>query len=185
MTGVDGGLRGNGGQERVWTVAGLARAAGVAPHVVRYYARAGLLHPARRSGNGYRMFGARDLACLKFIRKAKQLGYTLGEIREILDEARQGRSPCPRVRQILQRRVEETRQQLEGLQRLQARMEEALDLWSALPDGVPDGDTVCHLIEAAVEEEEAGSPGGRRGLPGAGRVGAPAGSGPEGPDEAP
>jgi DNA-binding transcriptional MerR regulator len=130
------------------TVSQLAKQAGVEPHVVRYYSREGLLSPQRHPDNGYMLFDDADIHRLHFIRLAKRLGYTLTEIEDILRDAEQGESPCPKVRDILTRRIEETRQKVEELTALQVRMEKALKQWEQMPDGVPDGHTVCHLIES-------------------------------------
>jgi len=132
------------------TVGGLAVAAGVEPHVIRYYVRIGLLTPARDPNNGYKRFTGHDLAHLRFIRGAQALGYTLAEIRRILHHAAHGRSPCPEVREILQQRVMETRERLRGLQELQQRMERALHGWKNMKDGIPDGHSVCVLIESTL-----------------------------------
>jgi MerR family Zn(II)-responsive transcriptional regulator of zntA len=130
------------------TVSQLAKQVGVEPHVVRYYSREGLLTPQRNPDNGYMVFDDADIHRLHFIRLAKRLGYTLTEIVEILQDAEAGESPCPKVRDILTRRIEETRQKVEELNALQVRMENALKQWEQMPDGVPDGHTVCHLIES-------------------------------------
>jgi hypothetical protein len=52
------------------------------------------------------------------------------------------------VRQIIERRIGENRRRLEELNALQQRMEQALAKWRTMPDGVPDGDRVCELIES-------------------------------------
>ncbi len=62
----------------------LAKQTGLAPQVIRYYARVGLLDPERNSENGYRLFKASDIWRLRFIREAKDLGFTLSEIKETL-----------------------------------------------------------------------------------------------------
>ena len=131
------------------TVNRLARLSNTSPYAVRYYTRIGLLKPRRNMQNGYKMYADSDVAQLRFIRRAKSLGFTLQEIAEILHESGQGKSPCPMARQIIERRIEENRRALNELIELQARMEEALARWSKMPDGVPDGDTVCHLIETS------------------------------------
>lgn len=133
------------------TVTALARACGTTPHTIRYYSRMGLLREKRHPDNEYRLFDAAEQARLRFILHAKELGYTLKEIRMILDDADRGESPCPRVRQILQQHIEQNRRRITSLVRLQERMERALDAWDAMPDGVPTGDSVCHLIEAFAE----------------------------------
>jgi DNA-binding transcriptional MerR regulator len=136
------------------TITQLARRSGATPHAVRYYTRMGLLRPERNPDNGYHLYEPREIGRLSFIRQAKRLGYTLSEIRAIMHDADQGHSPCPRVRKILQRRLVENRRHLEELMALQTRMEHALRQWADMPDGVPDGDSVCHLIESFGEESD-------------------------------
>lgn len=131
------------------TVSELSRQGRVAPHVVRYYSRIGLLSPARHPDNGYKLFVRSDVARLRFIRQAQSLGYTLDEIGQILNDSTHGNSPCHKVRQILQRHIAENRQKLQELMQLQRRMEDALKQWDTMPDRVPNGNSVCHLIESA------------------------------------
>jgi len=133
------------------TVTELAKRSGATPHAVRYYTRMGLLRPVRNPDNGYRLYQPGEVAWLRFIRQAKRLGYTLREIREIMHESDQEKSPCPRVREILLQRIGENRRQLESLMALQTRMEQALEQWADMPDGVPDGRSVCYLIESFAE----------------------------------
>ncbi len=130
------------------TVSELASLSGATPHAVRYYTRMGLLRPERNPDNGYRLYKPREVNWLRFIRQAKRLGYTLNEIKAIMHDADKGQSPCPRVREILQRRIVKNRQQLEELMTLQTHMEQALLDWADKADGMPDGQSVCHLIES-------------------------------------
>ena len=136
------------------TVTELANRSGATPHAVRYYTRMGLLRPERDPGNGYRRYEHREVGWLRFIRQAKRLGYTLSEIREIMHDSDQEQSPCPRVREILLRRIDENRRQLQELMALQTRMEHALQQWTEMPDGIPDGHSVCHLIESFAEIDD-------------------------------
>ena len=67
------------------TIGGLAKAAGVGVETVRYYQRRGLLpEPARPPGE-VRRYGQRDFKRLKFIRSAQAAGFTLAEIKELID----------------------------------------------------------------------------------------------------
>ena len=134
----------------MFTVSELATRAGVTPDTVRHYVQIGLLLPQRNPDNGYKLFETADVHRLRFVRQAKSLGFTLNEIREILDHAHQGESPCPRVREIINRRISENRRHLDDLLALQARMEAAVRSWDVMPDGVPSGDSVCHLIEEVI-----------------------------------
>jgi len=129
------------------TVSELARRARVTPDAVRYYTRRGLLVPTRADSNGYNHYGHGDLARLFFIRKARLLGFSLRDVRDIFEESSHGKSPCPLVRDIMEQRLRENRRHLQTVESLQSRMERATARWAELPDRVPDGKTVCHLIE--------------------------------------
>ena len=135
----------------MFTVNELAARAAAPPQVVRYYARIGLLKPRRHQENGYRLFGKQDAQRLRFIRMAKQLGFSLGEIRQITEHADHCESPCGAVRKIIQQRIRENRVKIDAMVNLQGRMESALELWASMPDGIPDGHHVCHLIESFEE----------------------------------
>ena len=137
------------------TVNELAIQANAPAHVVRYYTRIGLIEPTAQQENGYRLFSPKDANRLRFIRMAKQLGFTLNEIREITRHAEHGESPCEDVRRIIQDHIEENRVKIEEMQKLQARMEQALTQWESMPDGIPDGNSVCHLIETFDPDAEA------------------------------
>ncbi len=130
------------------TVTELARRSGTTQHAVRYYTRMGLLRPDRDPSNGYHLYHEREINWLRFIQQAKQLGYTLKEIRDILHDFDQKQSPCPRVREILQLHIKENREKLEELIDLQRCIESALQKWQDMPDGIPDGNSVCYLIES-------------------------------------
>jgi DNA-binding transcriptional MerR regulator len=115
---------------------------------VRHYTRIGLLRPGRDPVSGYRQYALSDVKRLIFIRKAKSLGYTLKEIKHILAESQKGRSPCPLVRDLISKRIHVNRARLEQLMELQLRMEQAVTRWENMPDGIPDGNSICHLIES-------------------------------------
>ena len=144
------------------TVSELAHRVGITGDAVRYYVRTGLLHPARNATNGYRQFGPDELRRLRFIRQAQSLGFSLADIGRILQEANRNQSPCPLVRDIIQRRMEQASQELNQLITLLDRMKRAVRRWVAMPDGTPDGHAICRLIESTEPEWERGEPGRRR-----------------------
>ncbi|WP_165857721.1 MerR family transcriptional regulator [Marinobacter sp. JSM 1782161] len=128
-------------------VSEVARAAGVNPDTVRYYTREGLLQPARNPDNGYHVYSSDDLQRLRFARKARQLGFALGEIQSILGQADEHHSPCPMVRDIFEQRLRDVETRLAELEALRDRMRDAMSAWQSMPDGTPDGHTICRLIE--------------------------------------
>jgi len=68
-----------------YTIGKLARLGGVNIQTVRYYERYGLIYPSLKTPSGYRLYGEEELKRLRFIRRAKELGFTLREIKELLE----------------------------------------------------------------------------------------------------
>jgi DNA-binding transcriptional MerR regulator len=134
------------------TVSQLAKHCNVTPETVRFYSKKKLLKPSKNPNNGYQIFSLDDIPKLKFIRQAKLLGYTLNEIEEILHHSMQSNSPCPIVREFLERRIADNRRKIQALLTLQKRMEAALKDWKDKPNGIPDGNSICHLIESFSED---------------------------------
>ncbi len=130
------------------TAAVLAKRTNVPLFTVRYYTRIGLLKPSRDLRNGYKIYKPSDRDRLKFIAAAKELGFTLAEIEEILDHAVHGDSPCPMVREIVEKRVVENREKIRQLRMLQKRLESVLNMWRSMKNADPNGHSICHLIES-------------------------------------
>lgn len=131
----------------------LAERSGVASHVIRYYSRLGLLHPRRERANGYRAYAEADVHRVRFIRRARWLGFSLQDVELILGDADRGKSPCPEVRRLIAERARENHQRLEALTGLQQRMESAIDRWSRMPDRLPDHRSLCHLIDMVADAD--------------------------------
>ena len=134
------------------TVNAIARQAGVSAHVVRYYSRAGLLKPRKNPANRYRLYTRSDLTRLRFIRRAQLLGFTLRDVRQILQDADRRHSPCPLARAIIVTRLGDSEREFSALLAMQQRMKRALKAWRRLPDAVPNGESLCRLIEAVTDD---------------------------------
>lgn len=122
----------------------LARRAGVSVQTVRYYERRGLLdEPARRS-SGYREYGGATLDRLRFIRRAHELGFTLGEIGELLSLRLDPGSTAADVKARAIAKVEQIEAKLRDLEQLKSALEH---LAGRCRGGRgPTGD--CPLLEA-------------------------------------
>lgn len=125
----------------------LAKLLGITADTVRFYTRVKLLHPSKHSANGYRDYTDKDIQRLKFILSARQLGFSVNDIEQILAESDRKQSPCPQVRRLLEVRLEETEQRFQEMKQLRERMWQALSQWKKMPDMEPTGQMICHLIE--------------------------------------
>jgi MerR family transcriptional regulator, copper efflux regulator len=118
-------------------VSELAERAGVAPSTVRFYERAGLLSPARRAGNGYRVFDESALDELALVSRAKGIGMSLEDIADLL--AAWPTSECQslqaRLRSFLDGRIGGVSEQLAGLRAFEGQLLAVLDRLSARDPG--------------------------------------------------
>src|SRR5207249_2158186 len=79
----------------------LAKHTGTNIETIRYYERVGLWPAPARSAGGYRLYGTEHLKRLNFIRRARTLGFSVGEVRTLLRLADERKRPCAEVRMIL------------------------------------------------------------------------------------
>ena len=128
-------------------VSEIARHLGVTADTVRFYTRIKILNPNKSQDNGYREYGEADIHRLRFVLSARQLGFSVDDIQQILSYSDKKKSPCPTVRRLIEKRLHETEQRFLEMQLLRGRMQEAVREWSEKPDKVPTGHTICHLIE--------------------------------------
>jgi MerR family copper efflux transcriptional regulator len=85
----------------------LARATGVPPKTIRYYEEIGLLPAPPRADNRYRSYEQRDVATLRFIGRARSLGFPLKDVASLLELYRDRNRASHEVKQLALRRVEE------------------------------------------------------------------------------
>lgn len=128
-------------------VSELAKKGGVTAEAVRHYTRLGLIQAERDPKNSYQLYDQTALQRLNFIRQASDLGFSLKQIEEIFQQSDSGDSPCPMVRDLLERKVPETKLKIAQLQAHLVKMEDALAAWESMPNGAPDGHSICCLIE--------------------------------------
>lgn len=89
---------------QTFTIGKAARAAGMAVDTLRFYERQGLLPAAPRSEGGYRLYSPADVDRLRFIRRAKTLGFSLDEIAELLRLSEDGGDRAS-VRRVAEHRL--------------------------------------------------------------------------------
>lgn len=106
------------------TVGEAAKAVGVAPSTLRYYERQGLITPSDRTRSAYRLYDKEAVERLGFIRAAKAVGFTLDDIRTLLEL--DADAPREKVRVLLERRLAEVDAKLINLKRVRATLSDAL-----------------------------------------------------------
>ena len=97
----------------------LSRRAGVNKETVRFYERKGLLRMPERTSAGYRVYNQRDAERVIFIKNAQKFGFSLSEIRELLDIADGEIIGCGEVRAIAENKLQFVRSQIDSLKRLE------------------------------------------------------------------
>lgn len=114
--------------ERLMTIGQVAQATGVATTTLRYYEREGILAPKVRNGAGYRFYDAQAVEWLEFIRSAQAVGFSLDDIRTLLDLEKQGHKTCQAdVQRLLVQRLAEVDEKLRDLKRVRGALGRALD----------------------------------------------------------
>lgn len=128
---------------------------GVAVKTIRYYEAIGVLAAPSRTPSGYRDYDDSVVERLAFVRAAKSVGLTLGEIRGIVALRDRGEAPCVYVADLLQRRATEISQQIIDLERLERELRRLARRSRTLETADCDPSLVCHLITPAVAIDEA------------------------------
>lgn len=105
----------------------LATQANVSVDTIRYYERAQLLPPPSRTVSGYRMYPSSAVGRLRFIRRAKELGFSLDEIRELLTLSDERDTGVASVREIAAKRLADVEARLAELERLRDGLKNLVD----------------------------------------------------------
>lgn len=98
----------------------MAERTAVNPQTLRYYERRGLLDEPARSQGGYRAYPDAAVHRVRFIKRAQNLGFTLAEVRTLLDLADGGPERCDTVRSMTEEKITDLRRRIADLQALEA-----------------------------------------------------------------
>lgn len=123
----------------------LAQQTGVNAETIRYYEKIGLLPEPERSAGGHRIYGEFHKQRLYFIRRCREMGFTLEEIRELLTLVDREEVSCERVQQIAKQQMVSIRAKIRDLQRMQGTLRELVKQCSGAD--IPE----CPIIEALLE----------------------------------
>lgn len=102
----------------------VAERSGVPPKSIRYYESIGLIHPAERRANGYRSYSPHDMQTLAFIKRARSLGFSVEEVRELLDLWRDRSRKSAAVKSMAAHHIDALDRKIEELQSMRKALAE-------------------------------------------------------------
>lgn len=105
----------------------LAVIAATKVQTIRYYEEIGLIRPFKRSEGGHRMYGPEDVQRLKFVRHARELGFGIGEIRELLQLSDNPKTSCSVADAIARSQLEQVEIRLEKLRVLRKELKRMVE----------------------------------------------------------
>lgn len=123
----------------------LSKETDVPVSALRYYEQIRLLEPAYKAESKYRYYRDSDISLAHFIKKAQYLGFTLEEIKEILNERKTGKSACPKVRLFAQKKITELQEKIIELKNLEKALKEYIT--ECQPANEPGDSSICKLVE--------------------------------------
>jgi len=114
-------------QSGVFTIGSLADAAGVGIQTVRFYERKGLLKQSIRRGSGDRQYAVKDAKLIRFIKRAQDLGFTLKEVKALLDLQAITKSACADVKKSADQKIDEIEGKIKDLKKMLRPLHEIAD----------------------------------------------------------
>lgn len=130
---------------RATTIGGLARASGVKVTTIRYYENIGLIDPPDRSAGGQRVYDREAVDRMSFIRHARDLGFSLEAIRELIALSSNAERSCAEIDEIARRHVADIRHRIKRLKALEREMERMIKSCSV--DRVADCQVLAVLAD--------------------------------------
>lgn len=129
----------------------LSKLTGCHIETLRFYEREGLLPPPPRGSNGYRYYPKDSVARVRFILHAKQLGFSLNDIAELLSiQVAQDARTCADVKSIAQQKLSTIRQKIQELEEMYSALEEV----AKACDGSVDSARYCSILQALTQNAE-------------------------------
>jgi Cu(I)-responsive transcriptional regulator len=110
--------------QELYNIGRAAKLSGVSAKMIRHYEAFGLIPKARRTGGDYRVYAASDLHTLRFIRRARDLGFSIKEISGLLNLWRNKRRASAEVKRLATRHIEDLDQKIEELRDMRRALAE-------------------------------------------------------------
>lgn len=142
----------------MYRIGELAKRADVTPDTIRYYEKQQMMAHDGRTEGGFRLYTESDLQRLRFIRYARQLGFSLDSIRELLSiRIAPEHHTCQESKSIVQSKLREVEARIEELQALRHSLQRLNDTCC----GTAHSSVYCSILEALEQGAEVGLSGNR------------------------
>ena len=134
---------------RPLTIGKVSRLTDIGVETVRFYEKSGLIDEPSRTESGYRQYPPSTVVRIQFIKRAKELGFTLKEIKELLNLRLDPMTTCDEVRHVAEEKRMNVRAKIESLKGIERTLDELID---ACAVGGPTGE--CPFLEALDRESD-------------------------------
>ena len=124
----------------------LATRSGLSVKSIRYYEQIDVLDRPEREPNGYRDYPPAALDRLAFVRAAQSVGFSLGEIREVIAFRERGDAPCSHVLALIERHADDLTEKIASLERVRADLVLLARRGRRLDPADCKPATICHVI---------------------------------------
>ena len=128
---------------KLMTIGNVSKQSGIGVETVRFYEKSGLINEPPRTESGYRQYPPNTVVRIQFIKRAKELGFTLKEIKELLNLRLDPMTSCDDVRQVAEEKLKNILAKIQSLQGIEKALGELI---GACAVGGPDGE--CPILEA-------------------------------------
>jgi DNA-binding transcriptional MerR regulator len=131
----------------MYRIGEISELSGVPAKTIRYYEEIGLIPPAERTANTYRVYTKVDVDRLRFIRSARALDFSLQDIEEILAFRDREEPPCQYVMDLMANHIEQISDRVRELERLRRELRHLVDVGRTLPEDIQMKNCICHIIQ--------------------------------------
>lgn len=130
------------------TIGVIAKKTGLGIETIRFYEREGLLKaPVRSQSSGYRLFELDVVPRIRFIKHAKELGFTLNEIRDLLELRIERKNRCDAVKEKAKQKLLQTQEKIHALSKIEKALSGLIDTC-----GKRGTSTMCPILDAFDEK---------------------------------
>lgn len=129
----------------------VSKITGISSRTIRYYESIGFINKAKRNKSNYRIYTEEDIKIINFIKKAKLLGFSLSEIKTLLNIKENGNRPCNKVIELIEKHILEIDKKITEMTNFRNKLQDTLNNFKTNYEVGKNG-YICGLIEKLINE---------------------------------